>query len=89
MGKKIMLQGTASIFSNYIKLVLFIAVITVNPSCISKIVTDPLSILKFQWYFELDNIISNNDNRTILICSHGGTIRNIKSYRFALFLLHL
>ena len=26
---------------------------------------------------ELDNIISNNDDRTILICSHGGTIRNI------------
>ena len=29
---------------------------------------------------ELDNIISNNDNRTILICSHGGTIRNIINY---------
>ena len=29
---------------------------------------------------ELDNIISNNDNRTILICSHGGTIRNIITY---------
>ena len=29
---------------------------------------------------ELDNIISNNDNRTILICSHGGTIRNILTY---------
>ena len=28
---------------------------------------------------ELDNIISNND-RTILICSHGGTIRNIITY---------
>lgn len=31
-------------------------------------------------YIELDNIISNNDNRTILICSHGGTIRNIITY---------
>ena len=29
---------------------------------------------------ELDNIISNNDVRTILICSHGGTIRNIITY---------
>ena len=29
---------------------------------------------------ELDNIISNNDDRTILICSHGGTIRNIRTY---------
>ena len=29
---------------------------------------------------ELDNIISNNDNRTILICSHGETIRNIITY---------
>lgn len=29
---------------------------------------------------ELDNIISNNDYRTILICSHGGTIRNIITY---------
>lgn len=29
---------------------------------------------------ELDNIISNNDDRTILICSHGGTIRNIITY---------
>ena len=29
---------------------------------------------------ELDNIISNNDERTILICSHGGTIRNIITY---------
>ncbi len=29
---------------------------------------------------ELDNIISNNDNQTILICSHGGTIRNIITY---------
>nr|WP_317333852.1 histidine phosphatase family protein [uncultured Romboutsia sp.] len=29
---------------------------------------------------ELDNIIYNNDNRTILICSHGGTIRNIITY---------
>ena len=29
---------------------------------------------------ELDNIISNNDNITILICSHGGTIRNIITY---------
>lgn len=32
---------------------------------------------------ELDNIISNNDNRTILICSHGGTIRNIITYLIA------
>lgn len=31
-------------------------------------------------YIELDNIISNNDDRTILICSHGGTIRNIITY---------
>lgn len=31
-------------------------------------------------YIELDDIISNNDNRTILICSHGGTIRNIITY---------
>ena len=29
---------------------------------------------------ELDNIISNNDDRTILICSPGGTIRNIITY---------
>lgn len=29
---------------------------------------------------ELDNIISNNDGKTILICSHGGTIRNIITY---------
>ena len=29
---------------------------------------------------ELDNIISNHDDRTILICSHGGTIRNIITY---------
>ena len=29
---------------------------------------------------ELDNIISNNDDRTILICSYGGTIRNIITY---------
>ena len=29
---------------------------------------------------ELDKIISNNDDRTILICSHGGTIRNIITY---------
>ena len=29
---------------------------------------------------ELDNIISNNDDRTILICSHGVTIRNIITY---------
>ena len=29
---------------------------------------------------ELDNIISNNDGQTILICSHGGTIRNIITY---------
>ena len=29
---------------------------------------------------ELYNIISNNDDRTILICSHGGTIRNIITY---------
>ena len=29
---------------------------------------------------ELDNIIYNNDDRTILICSHGGTIRNIITY---------
>ena len=29
---------------------------------------------------ELDNIISNNDDRTILICSHGRTIRNIITY---------
>ena len=29
---------------------------------------------------ELDNIISNNDDRTILICSHGGTMRNIITY---------
>ena len=29
---------------------------------------------------ELDSIISNNDDRTILICSHGGTIRNIITY---------
>ena len=29
---------------------------------------------------ELDNNISNNDDRTILICSHGGTIRNIITY---------
>ena len=29
---------------------------------------------------ELDNIISNNDDSTILICSHGGTIRNIITY---------
>lgn len=29
---------------------------------------------------ELDNIISNNDDRTILICSHVGTIRNIITY---------
>ena len=26
------------------------------------------------------NIINNNENSTILICSHGGTIRNIISY---------
>ena len=32
---------------------------------------------------ELDNIISNNDDRTILICSHGGTIRNIITYLIA------
>lgn len=29
---------------------------------------------------ELDNIISNCDNQTVLICSHGGTIRNIITY---------
>ena len=29
---------------------------------------------------EIDNIINNNENSTILICSHGGTIRNIISY---------
>ena len=29
---------------------------------------------------ELDNINSNNDDRTILISSHGGTIRNIITY---------
>lgn len=29
---------------------------------------------------EIENIISENDNETILICSHGGTIRNIISY---------
>ena len=29
---------------------------------------------------ELDNIISDCDNQTILICSHGGTIRNIITY---------
>ena len=29
---------------------------------------------------ELDNIISNNDGQTILICSQGGTIRNIITY---------
>ena len=29
---------------------------------------------------ELDNIISNNDDRTILIFSHGGTIINIITY---------
>ena len=29
---------------------------------------------------EIDKIINNNENSTILICSHGGTIRNIISY---------
>ena len=29
---------------------------------------------------EINNIINNNENYTILICSHGGTIRNIISY---------
>lgn len=29
---------------------------------------------------EIDNIINENDNMSILICSHGGTIRNIISY---------
>ena len=29
---------------------------------------------------EINNIINNNENSTILICSHGGTIRNIISY---------
>lgn len=29
---------------------------------------------------ELDKIIKSNDNKTILICSHGGTIRNIITY---------
>lgn len=29
---------------------------------------------------EIKKIINNNDNSTILICSHGGTIRNIISY---------
>ncbi|MGL4910861.1 MAG: histidine phosphatase family protein [Romboutsia sp.] len=29
---------------------------------------------------EIENIISENDNKSILICSHGGTIRNIISY---------
>ena len=29
---------------------------------------------------ELENILKDKDNKTILICSHGGTIRNILSY---------
>lgn len=29
---------------------------------------------------EMKKIINNNDNSTVLICSHGGTIRNIISY---------
>lgn len=29
---------------------------------------------------EIKNIINNNENSTVLICSHGGTIRNIISY---------
>lgn len=29
---------------------------------------------------EMKKIISSNENKTILICSHGGTIRNIISY---------
>lgn len=29
---------------------------------------------------EIKKIISDNDNSTVLICSHGGTIRNIISY---------
>lgn len=29
---------------------------------------------------EIDNIISENDGKEVLICSHGGTIRNIISY---------
>lgn len=29
---------------------------------------------------EIEKIINENDNKTILICSHGGTIRNIISY---------
>ncbi len=29
---------------------------------------------------EIDRIVRENDNSTILICSHGGTIRNIISY---------
>ncbi|MPM71677.1 hypothetical protein SDC9_118647 [bioreactor metagenome] len=29
---------------------------------------------------EMSKIINNNDNSTVLICSHGGTIRNIISY---------
>ncbi|MGL5328239.1 MAG: histidine phosphatase family protein, partial [Peptostreptococcaceae bacterium] len=29
---------------------------------------------------EVDEIIEKNDNKTVLICSHGGTIRNIITY---------
>ena len=29
---------------------------------------------------EIKEIIDDNDNKTILICSHGGTIRNIITY---------
>ena len=29
---------------------------------------------------KLDNIMKDKDSKTILICSHGGTIRNIISY---------
>ena len=29
---------------------------------------------------EISNILSENENKTILICSHGGTIRNIITY---------
>ena len=30
--------------------------------------------------YELNNILSNKHDKTILICAHGGTIRNIVSY---------
>ena len=29
---------------------------------------------------EIKDIVNNNDNKNILICSHGGTIRNILTY---------